>query len=208
MEVIDALARSGCNILQDRPSDAKPLPELWRHPLTGEPLPAPKGIAERSLLHKLDPELARLFDALEKSPYQTVAQMRSDAAKREAMAAIVYNESTHEANPFRRGDRTEMAVAFKRDPLFAAFCEQEARPVELNLFGAQGNQTVRGRLSKDPSAAAVVELAEKIHEQWRMEDKAQAANAITAAERTLAELTASETPAPPRMIARIRTGAE
>jgi hypothetical protein len=208
MELVTTLARSGCNILQARPTDPKPLPALWTNPLTGKALGAPKGIAERSLLQKLDPELLRLFDQLEKSPYQTVAEMREDEARRQAMSAIKYDGTAHEANPFRRGEQSEMAALFKRDPMLAQFCQQEARPVELNLFGAQRDLTMRGRLTKDLSASAVVELAEKIHEQWRMEDKAAAADAKEAAEAKLAELSASETPQPPRIAQRAKVGAE
>jgi hypothetical protein len=208
MEFLTVLAGSGCNILQARPTDPKPLPAVWTNPLTGQPLPPPKGIAERSLLQKLDPELLRLFDELEKSPYQTVSEMREGEAKRQAMAAIKYDGNTHEANPFRRGEQTEMAALFKRDPLLASFCEQEARPVELNLFGAQRDLTVRGKLFKDPSASAIVELAEKIHEQWRMEDKAAAAEAKTAAEAQLKALAAQDEVEPPRLAARARVGAE
>jgi hypothetical protein len=206
--VIEALSKAGCNVLQQRPSDQQPLPALWTNPLTGQPLPPPKGIDERSLLQQRDPELLRLSDALEKEPYQTVAKMREDEAKREAMKAIEYNDLTHEANPFRRGDQTDMANLLKHDPTLAQFCQQEARDVELNLFGSTRDLTARGKLLRDPAAGAIVELAEKIHEQWRMEDKAQAAEAKAAAERKLAELSAGEPPKPPRLAQRTRVGAE
>jgi hypothetical protein len=189
-------------------TDTKPLPALWVNPLTGQPLPPPKGVAERSLLQKTDPELLRLFDALENEPYQVVQQMRSDEAKREAMAAIEYDANTHEANPFRRGDQTEIANLFKHDPTLAQFCQAEAKDVELNLFGSTRDLTARGRLLKDPAASAIVELAEKIHEQWRMEDKAAAAQAKAAAEATLKQLAAQDAPQPERMAKRARLGAE
>jgi hypothetical protein len=92
--------------------------------------------------------------------------------------------------------------------MLAQFCKAESEPVRLDLFGAQKDLTVRGRLTKDPAAATVVELAEKIEAQWRMEDKAQAAEAITAAERKLRELTANDTPEPARLASRARIGAE
>jgi len=206
--LIEALAKAGCNILQARPNELAPIPALWTNPLTGQPLPPPKGIGERTLLQKLDPSLLQMFDALEKEPYQTVAKMREDEARREAMAKIEYNESTHLANPFCRNDESAKAELFKRDPMLAQFCQQEARPVELNLFGAQRDLTVRGRLTKDPAAATIVELAEKIIQLWRQEDKAAAADARAAAEAKLAELSASETPQPPRMVGRARVGVE
>ena len=206
--IVEALSKAGVNILQARPNEPKPLPTPWLHPIIGQPLPPPKGMGERSLLQKLDPELLQMFDRLEKEPYQTVAKMREDEAKRQAMKAIEYNELTHQANPFRLNDQTDMANLFKHDPMLAQFCQQEARDVSLNLFGAQRDLTVRGKLLRDPAAGAVVELAEKIHEQWRMEDKASAAKAKEEAGAKLAELSAADAPAPPRMAARARIGAE
>ena len=206
--IVEALSKAGCNILQNRPTDPTPLPALWTNPLSGQPLPPPKGMSERSLLQKLDPELLRLFDALEKEPYRVVQQMREDEAKREAMTKIEYNESTHLANPFRRGDQTQMATLFKHDPMLAQFCQAEAKDVELNLFGAQRDLTMRSKLFKDPATATIVELAEKIHEQWRMEDKAAAATEKEAAERKLAELSAGDVPQPKRMAERARIGVE
>jgi len=206
--VVEALSKAGCNVLQQRVTDPKPLPQVWRNPLNNEPLPPPKGVGERSLLQKLDPELLQMFDALEKEPYQTVHRLREAEASRQAMAKIEYSEITHQANPFRRGDQTEMARLVKHDPLLASFCQQEAKDVELNLFGAQRDLTARGKLLRDPAAAAIVELGEKIHEQWRMEDKAQAAEQMTAAEAKLKELAASETAVPPRMVGRARVGIE
>jgi hypothetical protein len=206
--IVEALSKAGCNILQARPNESPALPALWVNPLTNQPLPPPKGMSERSLLQQRDPSLLRLFDALEKEPYQTVAKMREDEARREAMAKLSYDENTHLANPFCRNDETAKAELFKRDPMLAQFCQAEAKPVSLDLFGAQRDLTVRGKLTKDPAAATIVELAEKIDQQWRMEDKAAAATAKEAAERKLAELSASETPAPPRLTARARIGME
>jgi hypothetical protein len=206
--LVEALAKAGCNILQARPNESPAIPALWINPLTNRPLPAPKTPDERALLAKRDAELLRLFDALEKEPYRVVQQMREDEAKREAMTKIESNENTHLANPFCRNDESAKAELFKRDPMLAQFCQQEARPVELNLFGAQRDLTVRGKLTKDPAAATIVELAEKIHQQWRMEDKAAAADARAAAEAKLAELSASETPQPPRIAARAKVGIE
>ena len=58
---------------------------------------------------------------------------------------------------------------------------------------------------RDPAAGAIVELAEKIHETWRMEDKAAAKEAAEAQLKTLA---AQEEVQPSRLAARSRIGAE
>ena len=88
------------------------------------------------------------------------------------------------------------------------FCQQEAKPVSLDLFGAQRDLTVRGKLTKDPEASAIVELAEKIDQQWRRKTKQQQQRQRKQRKRKLAELSASDAPAPPRMVARIRSGVE
>jgi hypothetical protein len=37
--IIEKLAAAGANISQKRPGDPKPLPKVWRDPVTNEPLP-------------------------------------------------------------------------------------------------------------------------------------------------------------------------
>ena len=55
--LINKLSQAGCNILQQRPTDPKPLPKPWPDPITGAPLPAPQGPDERAVLAKHDPDL-------------------------------------------------------------------------------------------------------------------------------------------------------
>ena len=110
--IVEALARAGCNILQARPNEPKPIPALWTNPLTDNRCRRQKRPDERALLAKTDPDLLQWFDRLEKSPYQTVAKMREDEAKREAMAKIEYNEITHHREPVsaRRSNRHGRSV--------------------------------------------------------------------------------------------------
>lgn len=54
----------------------------------------------------------------------------------------------------------------------------------------------------------IVELAEEIDSQWRMEDKAAAADAKAAAEAQLQALSAQDEVQPARIAARARVGAE
>jgi hypothetical protein len=64
---------------------------------------------------------------------------------------------------------------------------------------------------RDPAAGAIVELAEKIHETWRMKDKAAAAAAAEAkeaAEAQLRTLAAQDEVQPSRLAARSRIGAQ
>jgi hypothetical protein len=82
-------------------------------------------------------------------------------------------------------------VFAKRDPDLAKFYEQEAQSVEIPIFGKNKNKTVAGRLAKDPSTAALVNVAARIHEQWREEDQLAAEQARAAAEATLKRLQAS-----------------
>src|SRR5262249_19870863 len=149
VEVIKKLAAVGCNILQSRPNDKKPLPQLWTNPITGQPLSPPKGPDERSLLAKHDPELLHWFDELEKHPYKTVMQHRDAEADRHALASVPYDAETHATNVFRSNNKTAQDAFVKRDPALAAFYRAEAAEVSLPLFGNNRNQTITGKLAKD-----------------------------------------------------------
>ena len=76
----------------------------------------------------------------------------------------------------------------KRDPLLAEFYQQEAKDVEIPIFGKNKNMTVAGKLAKDPSTAALVQLAQRIHENCLAEDKLAAQQQRAAAEETLKRL--------------------
>jgi hypothetical protein len=79
----------------------------------------------------------------------------------------------------------------KRDPLLAEFYQQEAKDVEIPIFGKNKNLTVFGKLAKDASVAGMVQLAERIHDQWQAADKATALAARGKAEEELRRLEAS-----------------
>src|SRR5215471_17822551 len=51
-DIIQRLNDAGCNLLQERPGDEKPLPSAWLNPLTQQPLPPPKTPDERAVLGK------------------------------------------------------------------------------------------------------------------------------------------------------------
>jgi hypothetical protein len=91
-------------------------------------------------------------------------------------------------NPWRRNDKTAQAQFVKRDPDLAKFYQAEAKDVEIPLFGRNRNLTIEGRLAKDPDTFALVKTAQRIHEQWRAEDKLAAENARKQAEATLRRL--------------------
>jgi hypothetical protein len=66
--LINQLSQTGCNILQQRPTDPPQLPKPWLNPITGQPLSPPTSPDERAVLAKADPALLQWFDDLEKSP--------------------------------------------------------------------------------------------------------------------------------------------
>jgi hypothetical protein len=188
--VIEKLNGRECNILQQRPDAPKPVPEPWKDPF-GNILPnsfLTKDLKAQSLLMQRDPELAALYERLAKDQYGTVAQLADDEVQRAALSAIEYGETQHAANPFRRDNQSEQAAFTKRDKMLADFYREEAKPVDLPLFGAMRNITLRGRLSRDADVGAVIETAEKIHTQWRAEDKAAAEAQAKEAQTRLAEL--------------------
>jgi hypothetical protein len=70
----------------------------------------------------------------------------------------------------------------------AEFYQEEARPVEIPIFGRNRNMTVANKLTEDPSTSALVQLAERIHEHWQAADKATALEQRAAAEEALKKL--------------------
>jgi hypothetical protein len=186
--LIHRLAEAGCNLLQERPTDEKPLPKPWVNPITGQPLSLPKGPDERATLQRLDPNLLEWFDNLEKAPYRTVAAYRAAEAERQALGVIPYREAEHKNNPFRGTNETSKAHLAKRDPTLAAFYQREAMPVSLNVFGENQNMTLRSRLEKDPYLATIARVAESTFERWRNEDRESAQAQRAAADATLKRL--------------------
>jgi|SRR5262249_25774043 len=123
-----------------------------------------------------------------KAPYKTVAEHNATEAKRQTLSTIEYGEAQHKLNPFLGDNETAKAEFVKRDPELAKFYEGEARPVSIPIFGRNRNQTVIGRLTKDPRMAALVQIAARIHENWLAEDRLTAQAQRKAAEETLKRL--------------------
>ena len=189
--LINYLSQAGCNVLQQRPTDPKPLPKPWLDPITNAPLPPPKGPDERGILQRTDPDLLDWYDKLEKSPYKAVADHLEQEAFRKGLAGIPYGLSEHEHNPFRGKDETAKNLLAKRDPELAKFYQEEAKPVSIPLFGRDRDLTIGGRLTKDPVSNAVVQIAEQIHKTWVNDDRATAQAQRAAAEATLRKLEAA-----------------
>jgi hypothetical protein len=186
-----ALNQAGCNLLQRRPGDAPPSPKPWTDPVTGEQLPNPwktKNLKGQSLLEQRDPALAAHFKAMAEDPYGTLAKMQDAEAQRQSLSSIPYSANEHQLNPFLGNNETAKAEFVKRDPDLAKFYEEEAKPVEIPIFGKNKNLTIAGKLAKDPRMAALVQLAARIHEQWLAEDKLAAQQQRAAAEEALKKL--------------------
>lgn len=186
--LINYLSQAGCNILQQRPTDPKPLPKPWLDPITGAPLPPPKSVDERAVLAKVDPALLDWYDRLEKSPYKTVAEHLDKEAYRKVLTGIPYGPSEHANNPFLGKNETAKAHLTKRDPELAKFYEAEAKPVSIPLFGRERDLTIGGRLTKDPVANSVVKIAEQIHRAWMNDDRVRAEQQQAAAAAELKKL--------------------
>jgi hypothetical protein len=128
---------------------------------------------------------------MEKSPYKTVADHLAEEAHRKALGGIPYGQEHHKTNPFRGNDQTAKAQLVKRDPDLAKFYEEEAKPVEIPLFGRNRNITVTGRLTKDPLSSAIVQIAEQIHKTWVNDDRVRAQTQQAAAAEELRKLEAT-----------------
>jgi hypothetical protein len=192
------------SLFQDRPGEPKPMPKPWVDPVTGQPLPPPTDVKGKTLLRKYDPALADHYEAMERDPYGHIQQLHEREAQRAALAKIPYSSEQHETNPFRRNDKTAQAQFFKRDPDLAKFYQAEAKDVEIPLFGRLRNLTIEGRLAKDAATGALVKIAQRIHEDWREQDRIAAQEQRARAEAELKKLEASEDRRPqPRSIAMV-----
>jgi hypothetical protein len=153
--IIEKLAAAGANILQKRPGEPKPAPKPWLDPVTGEALPNPwktKNLKGQTILQQRDPELAAHFQAMAADDYGTLAKMQDEAAARAAIEQIPYGEGEHAVNPFRTNDQSAQAPFIKNAPPgLVEFCQYEAHPVEIPLFGKNRNITIEGRLAKEPA---------------------------------------------------------
>jgi hypothetical protein len=192
--LLERLAKAGCNLIQQRPEgEAKPLPKLWTHPLTGQLLGVPKTPEERSVLARHDPELLDLLDQLDKHPYPVTQKLREAEAKRAALAEFSYEKNEHDVNPWRSGNVQMQNAAIKSSPAeLIAFYQAEARDAEIRIFGTARNLTIEGQAAKgDPDTSAILKAAQKIHETWRAQDKAAAEQAAHGANAALQRLEAA-----------------
>jgi hypothetical protein len=192
-DLIGSLNAAGCNLLQRRPGDPPPVPTPWRDPATNELLPNPwttKNLKGQSILERRDPALAAHFKAMAEDPYGTIARMQDAAAERQARQSVPYGQREHASNPFlaTKTNETAKGAFVKRDPLLAEFYQEEAAPVSIPIFGKNKNQTVVGRLVKDPHTSGLVQLAERIYEQWQAADRAAALKQRAVAEELLRRL--------------------
>ena len=190
--IIEKLAAAGANVLQKRPGDPKPTPKPWFDPVTNEPLPNPwktNNLKGQTILQQRDPDLAAHYKAMAADDYGTLAKMQDAEAARIAMEQIPYGENEHAINPFRADDQTAQAAFIKNAPPgFAEFCKNEAKDVEIPLFGKNRNITVEGKMAKDPATFALLKVAQQIHESWNTEDLATAKQQKAEAEAALKKL--------------------
>jgi hypothetical protein len=189
IEVIKKIAAAGCNVLQRRPGDPKPLPKPWIDPVTGQPLPPPTDLKSKTLLRKYDPDLADHYDAMAADSYAHVQSLREAEAQRQTLAAIPYTAVEHNVNVFRRSDLTEQSRFEKTAPApVVEFLKREAQDVVIDLFGPNRNMTHEGRLFRDPRTNVVLQLAQSCHQLWRDQDRSAAETAKAEAEAALKRL--------------------
>jgi hypothetical protein len=69
--------------------------------------------------------------------------------------------------------------------------EQEAKRVEIPLFGKSRNMTIEARAIKDPAIGGLAKAAQQIHANWIASDKLLAQQQRAAAEADLKRLDAA-----------------
>jgi hypothetical protein len=120
--------------------------------------------------------------------YALLLQGRGTEVERKVINSIPYGDAEHQVNVFRGNNQTEQAQFTARAPKLAEFYKREARDVEIPIFGKGKNMTVEARLSKDPSTAALIQVAGRVHEDWLAQDRAAAQEQRAAAEEALRKL--------------------
>jgi hypothetical protein len=182
--VLAELMELNPSLKQQRPNEPSPLPELWRNPLTGEPLPPPKGLDEEGVLEKRSPELLKLLQGLEKMPWATVARLQDEAAKRARIAAIKYASPEDATNPVVTGDLPGQTQLAKENPELFEFYKSEARPAVVPWQPGQPKTSkLMGDLTqKAPHLAKIANRAKELHRQQLALKVAEAKAAEAAAQ--------------------------
>lgn len=145
-----------------KPTTPPPSPsdEKWKHPITGEslgnPWLDPIDRAGQSVLLQRDPALAGRYKELaSQSPFEIVATLQDDAARRKTLTALAYTAKDHDTNPYRldQGDPAAQAVFNEtQGALIAGVWREEGRQkvrLPWSSDSAYLNRTINGALIAD-----------------------------------------------------------
>jgi hypothetical protein len=116
--------------------------------------------------------------------------LQDEETERRSLSSIPYDADIHKLNPFLGKNATAQAVFARRAPDLATFYREEAKPVQIPVFGAKRNLTVEGKLYRDPETAAIVKVAQQIGRNWLDEDRAAAIEQRKLAEAALEKVQA------------------
>ena len=191
----------------DAVAPPEPLPQPWVDPVTNQPLPNPwlSGIDahfkpqpndrdSQTVLIALDPKLAAHFQAMAKSPYRHLAELREKAAKRAAIASVEYNAQIHKGSPYVADDDQLIAnfIQSHTQPVIEVF-QRERLPVRCfwsPLYSGDGpNRTRQSEAIKtDPLIGHLLLAATKVEGELvrlQREEAAAEKNAAAAREKSL-----------------------
>jgi hypothetical protein len=196
VEVIETLHKIGVRgLIQDRPDEPKPQPKPWIDPISGQPLPPPQTVSEKSFLRTHDPALLDHYEAMAANPYQRVHALKEAESNREQALAFKYDADQHETNPWRSGNLSEQSQFAQRHPDLVEFYKGESQPVDLpwSEKGSQ-NLTVKSLLlTKSPRTHALVKDATRIQSEWRAKERLEAKREIDLATQRLKALETATT---------------
>lgn len=189
-------------LLQRRPNDPEPIPQIPIDPVTNERAVNPfltGDLESMGVCEEKFPALAKHLKRVAKSKgftFKHAAELEDAENNRAAAQAITYTERDHAANPYRQPNRTAQGIFEKSNPPeVVEFYRREAQPVKLPWARSPKNLTELGRLTREaPEIGALALSAGQIDSAWREEQfaqaKAQEADAIAsrrAAEALLAK---------------------
>jgi hypothetical protein len=167
------------------------LPQLPKHPLTGEIL-VPKTPDEEVIFKRHWPQAYEAWRKFKDKPFKALAEFEQAKADAELRANITYGAAQHnpETNPFLGTDTTAQSDFVKAHPKpLVERYQAEAQPLKPLPWQKGGKLTDWGVLSKSaPTEYALAKSAEGILKEWNRIEAAQIEQKRAALTKELAAL--------------------
>ncbi|MGI8435942.1 MAG: hypothetical protein ACR2NX_03435 [Chthoniobacterales bacterium] len=187
---VHQLAPAIPEMVQFRPNETPPLPELPRDPLGGTFAVnswVTDDLASQAVVEKRFPTLAPIMKRLAQDKgfsFAHHAELEDAAASRATAQNIIYGPAEHATNPLREGGSLTAQSAFMKSnpPEVVEVFKREAKPLRLPWQRGSVNLTRIGQLLREaPELGAIIQRAQQMESGWIEEKLASAKQAESAA---------------------------